>query len=225
MKKIFAFTMFFVLAFSAVFAGEKGFGGYLGFRADYGRGYGTAVDKESKDYLDIEDEDSVIKGFTAFLKIPIVTQEKITNWNFQFELGFSSAKLKTMWANTNFELPEKYTTYKTFDIAWLVSYDFFAGEKVTVSPFLGTSYSVPFGNDNLYCLTGLLLGPCMGVTAAYDLGPGAIIGDLRYNLHTGRIAFEEDKDPVGRGHQRMGGGFGYAVPRFLVLSIGYQIKL
>ena len=209
MKKIFLFLLVSFL-FSLVKISAADYAPpAVGLRFNYGRGFGSSLHEDSKNMdMTLEAEKSLDEGASFFFKIPVVTYEKRTNWNIQFELGFSSVNFKT-------NLPDDYDSYKSFGFAALCVYDFEINEKFTVSPLVGEYASIVFGNKHL---SGACSGLTFGSSATYDTGHGAFVGDLRYNFGLGPLGWEDEKNASGS-------KMFFVYPRFFVFSIGYQIRL
>ena len=166
-------------------------------------------------------------GGAAFVKVPI--------WNalgVQPELGFT---YNTIGIDTTIDasvqgsyygvsVDESYSddatitvSYTTLDIPVLITYDIAVNDALTVTPMPGPQLSIPLGKAKLGgdgdgdadIDSKVLFGIVLGVNGAFNVGPGAIVADLRYNL--GLPALKSEDLEV-------------ATPRALAISLGYQMK-
>ena len=110
--------------------------------------------------------------------------------------------------------------FNTLDIPVLVGYNLELSDGLTVTPFAGPQLSLVLGkgklggdmDGDLEFKSSVLFDLVLGANLGYEVGPGALVADLRYNL--GLVALK-DKDS----------GDKICTPRALGLSVGYQIKL
>lgn len=163
-------------------------------------------------------------GLTAFAKIPLpVLEGKLA---LQPELGISSFGINydadefTYKENTYYG--EVLAQYTSIDIPILVTYNIEINEKITISPVIGPKISIPVGKLNLtysssdtdlgdYSIDShVLFGIELGAGLSYKAGPGAIYGDLRYDIGLTKLKVEDED---------------FATPRALIFSIGYGITL
>lgn len=122
------------------------------------------------------------------------------------------------------------TAHKAIDIPVLVGWDFKIGDNLTVTPLVGPKISIPVGEFsaeieassggvslnvpyNLDIDTSVLFSIVVGAGVAYKVGPGAIVGDLRYNIGASELKTEDSGEKIA-----------IATPRSLQLSVGYQIS-
>lgn len=163
-------------------------------------------------------------GITAFVKIPLpVLDGKLA---VQPELGLSRTAIGYKYeetvppVETEYYYESGYTisysgnaSYWSLDIPVLVTYDFNINDKLTISPELGPKISIPLGDLDMDIGDGsidshILFGIDFGAGLSYKVGPGAIYGDLRYDLGLTKLKVEDED---------------FATPRALIFSIGYGI--
>lgn len=192
----------------------------VGVRGIFGVGLGTTL-ADDMDSFDLDLGGTLNVGGTAFVKIPVFASLVV-----QPEVGFTynmvGMKVEESGAKVTIDC-----SYNAIDIPVLVGWDFKINDSFTVTPLVGPKISIPVGK-----LTGERETSCDGMTEKYDIdekidspvlfsvvvgagvaykvGPGAIVGDLRYNIGVSSLAIEEDID--------------VATPRGLQLSVGYQIS-
>ena len=142
----------------------------------------------------------------------------------------------------NFDLVVKddFTTkskfsYNAIDIPVLVGWDIGIGDSLTVTPLAGVKgtfvvgkakfkedydnyddYEIEDYPDSFDHKNKFLFGLVFGVSAAYKLGPGALVGDVRYNLGLTNVGVKFDEPDY---HKKVS----IATPRDLQFSLGYQI--
>ena len=205
MKKIIALAAAVAVSAVSAFALDLA----VGARGAFGMGLGTST----YDDFDLDMGKSLNFGGAVFGKIGITEQISV-----QPEIGF-----------THHTVGEKMDDVKgtigfnTLDIPVLVGYNLEVMDGFTVTPFLGPQLSFALGKgkfggdfsdfaDDVEFKSPLLFDIVLGANAAYEVGPGAIVADLRYNL--GLIALKE-KESESK----------LVTPRALGLSVGYQLKL
>ncbi len=198
----------------------------VGARGIFGIGLGTTLsDKIEDSGNDLDLGGTLSVGGTAFVKIPIVASLVV-----QPELGFTynMVGMKTDMKVDGYDA--KVTmgcSYNAIDIPVLVGWDFKVGDNLTVTPLLGPKISIPIGrlaieteasvgnvsvkeSKDYDIDSPVLFSIVVGAGVAYKVGPGAIVGDLRYNIGVSSLKMKEDSD--------------VATPRGLQLSVGYQIS-
>ena len=207
MKKILAFAAAVAVSAVSAFALDVA----VGARGAFGMGLGTDIHADGDEKLDMGK--SLNFGGAIFGKIGITEQISV-----QPEIGF-----------THHTVGEKMDDYKgtvgfnTLDIPVLVGYNLEVMDGFTVTPFLGPQLSFALGKgkfggdfsdfaDDVEFKSPLLFDVVLGANCAYEVGPGAIVADLRYNL--GLIALKEKES-----EEKL------VTPRALGLSLGYQLKL
>lgn len=206
MKKLIAFAVAAVAAVSLATAEIT-----VGARGIFGIGLGTTLsDKIEDSGNDLDLGGTLSVGGTAFVKIPIVASLVV-----QPELGFTYNMVGL--DNSGFEMD---CSYNAIDIPVLVGWDFKVGDSLTVTPLVGPKLSIPVGkftmksegyDDQDFDIDSpVLFSIVVGAGVAYKVGPGAIVGDLRYNIGVSSLKMKEDSD--------------VATPRGLQLSVGYQIS-
>lgn len=97
------------------------------------------------------------------------------------------------------------------DLPILITYDFEINDKLTLSPELGPKISFPLGDFDFDGFDGsidshVLFGIDFGCGLYYKAGPGAVVGDLRYDLGLSKLKVEDEN---------------IMTPRALTFSIGY----
>lgn len=202
MKKLIAFAVAAVAAVSMATAEIT-----VGVRGIFGIGLGTTLEDDVNADLDLGG--TLNFGGTAFVKIPIVASLVV-----QPEVGFTYNMVGM--ENSAFEVG---CSYKAIDIPVLVGWDFKINDSFTVTPLVGPKISIPVGKFTMKPEGGeeldydidspVLFSIVVGAGVAYKVGPGAIVGDLRYNIGVSSLALESGD---------------VATPRGLQLSVGYQIS-
>lgn len=225
MKKLIGFAAAAIFAMSLATAEIT-----VGARGIFGLGLGTTIPNKTDDVklgacLDF--------GANAFVKIPL-----FASLSLQPELGFThnivDMKYEYKYENYNYSYSISAKTSYSFnaiDIPVLVGWDIKIGDSLTVTPLIGPKFSIVLGKisgkaeaeingksessdpieaDNA---SPLLFSIVLGAGVSYKLGPGAIVGDLRYNLGLSelKVKFGDEKGAI-------------ATPRSLQLSAGYQLS-
>lgn len=211
MKKLIAFVAATFAAVSLASAADI----TIGARGAFGLGLGTSVE----DPLELDTGKCLDFGFTAFGKIGLTEAIAI-----QPELGFTHHTVGMKY-DLDLGMFGSYSAkgtmgVNTLDFAVLGVYDIAINDAFTVSPFAGPQLGFVLGKGNgggdmdgdVEFKSPILFDIVLGAGVSYKVGPGAIVGDLRYNL--GLIALKE-KDSEKT----------LCTPRALKLSVGYQIKL
>lgn len=199
----------------------------VGVRGIFGVGLGTTL-ADNMDFADLDLGGTLNAGGTAFVKIPLVASLVV-----QPELGFTynmvGAKM-TMISDGYAVKAEMNGAYNTIDIPILVGWDFKINDNFTITPLVGPKFSIPVGEFSAeieassggvslnvpYDLgidTSVLFSIVVGAGVAYKVGPGAIVGDLRYNIGASELKTEDSGEKIA-----------IATPRSLQLSVGYQIS-
>ena len=176
-------------------------------------------------------------GFALFAKIPVYDklsiQPELGFTHKQIGVKMTATGTATLpipgtglsWTETETESEKIKVSYNTIDIPVLAVYDIDIAKGFTVSPLLGPKFSIPIGklkssdwgdwddgdDEDEKIDSKLLFSVVAGVSAAYDVGPGAIVADLRYDLGLSKLKTED--------------GILEGTPRALQFSIGYQMKL
>ena len=199
----------------------------VGVRGIFGVGLGTTL-ADNMDFADLDLGGTLNVGGTVFVKIPLVASLVV-----QPELGFTynmvGAKM-TMISDGYAVKAEMNGAYNTIDIPILVGWDFEINDNFTITPLVGPKFSIPVGEFSAeieaasggvslnvpYDLdidTSVLFSIVVGAGVAYKVGPGAIVGDLRYNIGASELKTEDSGEKIA-----------IATPRSLQLSVGYQIS-
>ena len=199
----------------------------VGVRGIFGVGLGTTL-ADNMDFADLDLGGTLNVGGTVFVKIPLVASLVV-----QPELGFTynmvGAKM-TMISDGYAVKAEMNGAYNTIDIPILVGWDFKINDNFTITPLVGPKFSIPVGEFSAeieassggvslnvpYDLdidTSVLFSIVVGAGVAYKVGPGAIVGDLRYNIGASELKTEDSGEKIA-----------IATPRSLQLSVGYQIS-
>ncbi|MBQ3826384.1 MAG: PorT family protein [Spirochaetaceae bacterium] len=207
MKKIIALAAAVAVSVVSAFALDVA----VGARGAFGMGLGTST----YDDIDLDMGKSLNFGGAVFGKIGITEQISV-----QPEIGFThhTVGLKV---DAGGETYKGTVGVNTLDIPVLVGYNLEVMDGFTVTPFLGPQLSFVLGKGKLSGDIGdgdcefkspLLFDVVLGANCAYEVGHGAIVADLRYNL--GLIALKEKES-----EEKL------VTPRALGLSVGYQLKL
>ena len=226
MKKLIAFAVMTVAAVSLATAEIA-----VGVRGIFGIGLGTTTSDgfdfvlATAGYADnrFDFGNSLDFGGTAFVKIPVSDSLVI-----QPEFGFTHNMIGRKCSIYGQDVRIK-VSYNAIDIPVLVGWDFKVADGLTVTPLVGPKFSIPVGDgtvkidvaslgfeikDDFEIDNIMLFSIVVGAEVAYRLGPGALVGDLRYN-----IGISDLNEDVG-----FGGSWSIATPRALQLSVGYQIS-
>lgn len=195
----------------------------VGVRGIFGVGLGTTL-SDDMDAFDLDLGGTLNAGGTVFMKIPVFASLVV-----QPELGFTynmvGMKGDMRYGAYSVEV-EMDCSYNAIDIPVLVGWDFKVSDNLTVTPLIGPKISIPVGklaaetevsvggvsekeDDDYDIDTSVLFGVVVGAGVAYKVGPGAIVGDLRYNIGVSSLALESGDVATSRGLQ---------------LSVGYQIS-
>ncbi|MDE5797560.1 MAG: PorT family protein [Treponemataceae bacterium] len=198
----------------------------VGVRGIFGVGLGTTL-ADDMDSFDLDLGGTLNVGGTVFVKIPLVASLVV-----QPEVGFTYNMVGMKGdlgygAYAAYAIEEKIDcSYKAIDIPVLVGWDFKINDSFTVTPLVGPKISIPVGklatetevsgggvsakeDDDFDIDSSVLFSIVVGAGVAYKVGPGAIVGDLRYNIGISSLALESGD---------------VATPRGLQLSVGYQIS-
>lgn len=218
MKKLIAFAVAAVAAVSLATAEIT-----VGVRGIFGVGLGTTL-ADSMDGYDLDLGGTLNFGGTAFVKIPVFRDLVV-----QPELGFTHNMFGMKYEESGFKMTVD-GSYNAIDIPVLVGWDFKINDSFTVTPLVGPKISILVGK-----LTGetersyrgvtdksewdddigspVLFSIVVGAGVAYKVGPGAIVGDVRYNIGISdlKTEYKDEKNAI-------------ATPRSLQLSVGYQIS-
>ncbi|MDE6350251.1 MAG: outer membrane beta-barrel protein [Treponemataceae bacterium] len=199
----------------------------VGVRGIFGVGLGTTL-ADNMDFADLDLGGTLNVGGTVFVKISLVASLVV-----QPELGFTynmvGAKM-TMISDGYAVKAEMNGAYNTIDIPILVGWDFKINDNFTITPLVGPKFSIPVGEFSAeieassggvslnvpYDLdidTSVLFSIVVGAGVAYKVGPGAIVGDLRYNIGASELKTEDSGEKIA-----------IATPRGLQLSVGYQFS-
>ena len=211
MKKLIAFA---VAAAAAVSVATAQIDLTVGARGIFGIGAGMFLgDPET----DTDIGKSLDFGGAAFAKVPVYKGLVI-----QPEVGFTYNMVGMK------EDGEKFSgSYMAIDIPVLVGYDLKVSNELTVTPLFGPKFSIPVGKFSSVKSDGysvpdmdienvILFSIVAGVSASYKVGPGAIVGDIRYVNGVSGLATKfkgASKASV------------IATPRNLQFSVGYQMTL
>lgn len=224
MKKIIALAMVAVAAVSMATAEIT-----VGARGMLGWSLGSSLPEEAKAFgFKFDAGKSFDFGFAAFVNIPLVADLGI-----QPELGFShnSVGMKyTMDLGPFGSFTGKgWFSYNAIDIPVLVTYGIKVNDSLTITPLLGPKFSIPVGkiktttemdgereSSSVKVGSPLLFGIVFGADVAFKLGPGAIVGDIRYDL--GLTKLKTKSEFAGRTEKA-----DLVTPRALTLSVGYQL--
>ena len=224
MKKIIALAMVAVAAVSMATAEIT-----VGARGMLGWSLGSSLPEEAKAFgYKFDAGKSFDFGFAAFVNIPLVAGIGI-----QPELGFSHNSVGMKISQEFFG--ESYTgkgwfSYNAIDIPVLVTYGIKVNDSLTITPLLGPKFSIPVGkikstsemngekfeSDPVKVGSPLLFGIVFGADVAFKLGPGAIVGDIRYDL--GLTKLKQKYEFAGQTEK-----VDLVTPRALTLSVGYQL--
>lgn len=228
--KVFGLAVASLLMSASVFAaGLEGI--TVGGRGAIGTAFGTSVEDGDVDSVFPPDV-----GITGFIKIPVPVKHLSVQAELGITYKALSLKVDETETNYNYNIVPDYDsngylvgshseivpyTYKisySSDCSWwqidlpiLITYDFEINDKLTVSPELGPKISFPLGDFDFDGFDGsidshVLFGIDFGCGMYYKVGPGAIVGDLRYDLGLTKLKVE-DEDIM--------------TPRALTFSIGY----
>lgn len=209
MKKLIAAAAVALTLASATFAE----GITVGLRGIFGLGLGTDLEGDG---LDLDVGKSVNAGGALFGKFLIPA---VKGLGVQPELGITYNQIGVK--NDDFDLNAT-ASYVALDIPVLVTYDFNINDNFAITPEFGPKLSVPFGKlsyggdmdslDDSDLDTKVLFSLVFGAAVSYKVGPGAIVGDIRYDLGLTKLTIDTEGD----------GDFG--TPRALLFSVGYGIN-
>ena len=115
--------------------------------------------------------------------------------------------------------------YNTLDIPLLIKWNFIQS-PVIVGFFLGPYLSLPIGNLNLTIgqngssldISGITGGIATGFSIGYKIGPGNIIGDIRFMHDFSSLYVRED---FGNGFQNAK----ICLRRVINIALGYELSL
>ena len=207
MKKLIAFA---VAAAAAVSVATAQIDLTVGARGIFGLGVGSTLGLSEKQNLDLGK--SLNFGGAAFAKVPLYK-----GLGAQVEVGFTynSYGMKANGAKQSL-------SYKAIDIPLLVAYDVKVNNELTITPLFGPKFSIPIGKAtakygsseaDVDIYNSVLFAIVAGVSGSYKVGPGAVVGDIRYNA--GVSQFTTGKKAEGDGVN----------PCNLQFSVGYQMTL
>ena len=184
----------------------------VGARGIFGLGLGTTVSSDFDDLgMEVDLGKSLDFGFAAFVKIPVWEALGV-----QPELGFTHHQVGLKW-DFGIVTLEGTGAINTIDLPVLVTYDIAINDAFSVTPFLGPQLSFPLGKVAMGgdfdgdgdIDSKVLFSIVLGANVSYKVGPGAIVGDLRYNLGLTPLK-SDDTDML--------------TLRALLFSVGYQIQ-
>lgn len=184
---------------------------------------GTSVEKAMFGGMDVDTGLLVGGGGSLFVRYNLPSLPAL---GFQADVGIMANNgFSAEGSETGYSFSTK-GTYTSLELPVLVTYDLAAG-PVTITLLAGPNLSFPLGKAKVeqsfssdygsYDATDkwdidskVLFGLTAGAAVAYPLGPGAIVGDLRYTTDFNKVKVE--------GQEAM-------TRRALTFSAGYQIKL
>ena len=206
MKKLIAFA---VAAAAAVSVATAQIDLTVGARGIFGIGVGSTLGLSEKQNLDLGK--SLNFGGAAFAKVPLYK-----GLGAQVEVGFTYNSYGTKTNGVKNSL-----SYKAIDIPLLVAYDVKVNNELTITPLFGPKFSIPIGKatpdkgSDVDIYNSVLFGIVAGVSGSYKVGPGAVVGDIRYNAGVSQFT-------TGKDVKVSTGGFH---PNNLQFSVGYQMTL
>lgn len=176
---------------------------------------GTSVEKAMFVGMDVDTGLLVGGGGSLFVRYNLPSLPAL---GFQADVGIMANNgFSAEGSETGYSFSTK-GTYTSLELPVLVTYDLAAG-PVTITLLAGPNLSFPLGKAK-FDMAGMdidfdidskvLFGLTAGAAVAYPLGPGAIVGDLRYTTDFNKVKVE--------GQEAM-------TRRALTFSAGYQIKL
>lgn len=183
---------------------------------------GTSVEKAMFGGMDVDTGLLVGGGGSLFVRYNLPSLPAL---GFQADVGIManngfSAEVSGTLGGMKYSFSAK-GTYTSLELPVLVTYDLAAG-PVTITLLAGPNLSFPLGKAKVEQSvpsdatekwdidSKVLFGLTAGAAVAYPLGPGAIVGDLRYTTDFNKVKVE--------GQEAM-------TRRALTFSAGYQIKL
>lgn len=179
---------------------------------------GTSVEKAMFGGMDVDTGLLVGGGGSLFVRYNLPSLPAL---GFQADVGIMANNgFSAEGSETGYSLSAK-GTYTSLELPVLVTYDLAAG-PVTITLLAGPNLSFPLGKAKVEQSvpsdatekwdidSKVLFGLTAGAAVAYPLGPGAIVGDLRYTTDFNKVKVE--------GQEAM-------TRRALTFSAGYQIKL
>ena len=205
MKKLIAFA---VAAVAAVSVATAQIDLTVGARGIFGIGAGMFLGDPD---VDTDIGKSLDFGGAAFAKVPVYKELVI-----QPELGFTYNMV-----GCKYDGGGKYSgSYMAIDIPVLVGYDLKVSNELTVTPLFGPKFSIPVGKfsqdkgPDVDIDSVVLFSIVAGVSASYKVGPGAVVGDIRYVNGVSSLALGSGKS-----------AYALLTPRNLQFSVGYQMTL
>lgn len=210
MKKLIAVAAVALTLASATFAE----GITVGLRGIIGTPVGTSIETDDTD-LDLGE--SIIGGGALFGKFLIPAVKAL---GIQPEIGITYNKIGVEY-DYGVGTSNSTVSYTSLDIPVLVTYDFNINDNFAITPEFGPKVAFPLGkleyggdaDGDADVDSNVLFSLVFGVAASYKVGPGAIVGDIRYDLGLTKLAQDVD---VGDGD--------IATPRGLLFSVGYGIN-
>lgn len=179
---------------------------------------GTSVEKAMFGGMDVDTGLLVGGGGSLFVRYNLPSLPAL---GFQADVGIMANNgFSAEGSETGYSFSAK-GTYTSLELPVLVTYDLAAG-PVTITLLAGPNLSFPLGKAKVEQSvpsdatekwdidSKVLFGLTAGAAVAYPLGPGAIVGDLRYTTDFNKVKVE--------GQEAM-------TRRALTFSAGYQIKL
>ena len=214
MKKLIAFA---VAAAAAVSVATAQIDLTVGARGIFGIGAGMFLGDPG---TDTDLGKSLDFGGAAFAKVPVYKGLVI-----QPEVGFTYNMVGEKDDNGG----KKSGAYMAIDIPVLIGYDLKVSNELTVTPLFGPKFSIPVGKFSSVKGNGksapdmdienvILFSIVTGVSASYKVGPGAIVGDIRYVNGVSGLATKAKGDSSKNASVQ-------ATPRNLQFSVGYQMTL
>lgn len=190
----------------------------VGARAAFGLGVGTDVKMDDTD-LNLGktmDVDGLVFGKLWFTENIILQAELGTTAH---KVGMTTKGDELSTSGSDSRDASGYLTFDTLDVPLLVGYDIPLGDSFSLTPFFGPQVSFVLGkaesggdfSGTFKPKSPVLFDVVFGASAAYNLGPGAIVGDVRYNLGLIPLTVKDSGDDL-------------FTPRALLFGLGYQLK-
>ena len=209
MKKLIAFA---VAAVAAVSVATAQIDLTVGARGIFGIGAGMHLGDPN---TDTDLGKSLDFGGAVFAKVPVYKGLVI-----QPEVGFTYNMV-----GMKEDGVKSSGSYMAIDIPVLVGYDLKVSNELTVTPLFGPKFSIPVGKFSSVKWDGnsypdkdienvILFSIVAGVSASYKVGPGAVVGDIRYVNGVSSLALGSGKS-----------AYALLTPRNLQFSVGYQMTL